>query len=57
MPDCISAMKKLTAKRGQRRDGEGRDVIKMLKVMLPSEWSLLRRKLAANCAGTDGNLT
>src|SRR4051794_37143712 len=57
MPDCISAMKKLTAKRGQRRDEEGRDVIKMLKVMLPSEWSLLRRRLAASCAGTDENLT
>jgi hypothetical protein len=30
MPDCMSAMKKLTANRGQRRDGEGRDVIETL---------------------------
>jgi hypothetical protein len=35
MPDCMSAMKKLSANSGQMRGGEGRDVIETLNVFLP----------------------
>ena len=37
MPDCMSAMKKLTANSGQMRVGEGRDVIETLNVLLSTE--------------------
>ncbi|MGY3078894.1 hypothetical protein ACVWZZ_005302 [Bradyrhizobium sp. LM6.10] len=42
MPDCMSAMKKLTANSGQRRDGAGRDVIETLNVLLPTDYGLVQ---------------
>jgi hypothetical protein len=37
-------MKKLTANRGQRREGVGRDVIETLKMFLSIEVGLVRRE-------------
>jgi len=46
-------MKKLTAKRGQRRGEEGRDVIETLNVMLPIDYRLVQVEMAGHCAGAD----
>src|SRR6476469_4412023 len=37
MPDCMSAMKKLSAKSGQMREAEGRDIIETLDAICRSK--------------------